>query len=93
MELSRTNKRDEASIRGRRARAGLRGAGRSAWRALCGGGLRLRCSLNDESGQGVAEYVIILAVIVVAAIILAVAFHDQLAAVWQNVTSQLGDLA
>ena len=53
----------------------------------------LRTRLRDESGQGVAEYVIILAVIVVAAIILAVAFHDKLAAVWQSVTNQLGDLA
>jgi len=50
-------------------------------------------AFRDENGQGVAEYVIILAVIVVAAIILAVAFHEQLAAVWQSVTSQLGDLA
>ncbi|MCL2323961.1 MAG: hypothetical protein FWC48_00055 [Actinomycetia bacterium] len=56
--------------------------GRPLWSCLAG-----------ESGQGVAEYVIILAVIVVAAIILAVAFHDQLAAVWQSVTSQIGDLA
>jgi len=58
------------------------------WGRLC-----LRTRLRDESGQGVAEYVIILAVIVVAAIILAVAFHDKLAAVWQSVTNQLGDLA
>ncbi len=49
--------------------------------------------LREEAGQGVAEYVIILAVIVIAAIVLAIAFHDQLAAVWESVTSQLGDLA
>ena len=49
--------------------------------------------LNDESGQGVAEYIIILAVIVVAAIVLAIAFHDQLADVWDSVTSQLGEIA
>jgi Flp pilus assembly pilin Flp len=49
--------------------------------------------LREDEGQGVAEYVIILAVIVIAAIVLAIAFHDQLAAVWGSVTSQLGDLA
>jgi len=49
--------------------------------------------VRNEAGQGVAEYIIILAVIVVAAIILAIAFHDQLAAVWNSVTEQLGGLA
>jgi len=49
--------------------------------------------LRNESGQGVAEYIIILAVIVVAAIILAIAFHEQLAAVWDSVTDQLGGIA
>ena len=49
--------------------------------------------LRDDSGQGVAEYIIILAVIVVAAIILAIAFHEQLAAVWESVTDQLGGVA
>jgi len=63
------------------------------YQAVMRGQARLRTSARNESGQGVAEYVIILAVIVVAAIILAVAFHDKLAAVWQSVTSQLGDLA
>jgi len=61
--------------------------------AVVAGPVWLRAGARDESGQGVAEYVIILAVIVVAAIILAVAFHDKLASVWQSVTNQLGDLA
>jgi len=55
--------------------------------------LRTTRWLSDETGQGVAEYIIILAVIVVAAIILAIAFHDQLAAVWESVTEQLGGIA
>jgi len=38
----------------------------------------------------VAEYVIILAVIVIACIILAIAFHEQLTSVWQSITEQLG---
>jgi len=46
-----------------------------------------------DCGQGVAEYVIILAVIVIACIILAIAFHEQLASVWESVTSQLGGIA
>ncbi|MCL2438229.1 MAG: hypothetical protein FWE48_00430 [Coriobacteriia bacterium] len=45
---------------------------------------------RSESGQGVAEYVIILAVIVIACIILAIAFHEQLTSVWQSITEQLG---
>ena len=65
----------------------------SVYQAALRGQARVRACLRGESGQGVAEYVIILAVIVVAAIILAVAFHDKLSAVWQSVTSQLGDLA
>lgn len=94
----------ELTGKGRRATAGavmkhaghyLQGFGYTALRILRREGPRPRpCpALRDESGQGVAEYVIILAVIVVAAIILAVAFHDKLAAVWQSVTSQLGDLS
>ena len=53
----------------------------------------LKSWLKGETGQGVAEYIIILAVIVVAAIVLAIAFHDQLSAVWDSVTSQLGGIA
>jgi Flp pilus assembly pilin Flp len=56
-------------------------------------GQALALPLRDEAGQGVAEYIIILAVIVVAAIVLAIAFHDQLKAVWDSVTSQLGSIA
>ncbi|MCL2679975.1 MAG: hypothetical protein FWF11_00635 [Coriobacteriia bacterium] len=48
--------------------------------------------LRRDCGQGVAEYVIILAVVVIACIILAIAFHEQLAGVWESVTSQLGSI-
>ena len=52
---------------------------------------KAKCRL--DSGQGVAEYIIILAVIVIACIILAVAFHEQLTSVWNSVTDQLGGIA
>jgi Flp pilus assembly pilin Flp len=55
--------------------------------------LKSRKFLRDDSGQGVSEYIIILAVIVIAAIVLAIAFYDQLSAVWDSVTSGLGDLS
>ena len=45
-----------------------------------------------DSGQGVAEYVIILAVIVIACIVLAVLFHEQLVALWEKVTGALEDI-
>jgi Flp pilus assembly pilin Flp len=54
---------------------------------------RFHTALHSDRGQGVSEYVIILAVIVIAAIVLAVAFHDQLETIWENVTSSLGELA
>lgn len=43
---------------------------------------------NDE-GQGISEYLIILAVVVIAAIALATTFSDQLSALWGSITSQL----
>lgn len=46
----------------------------------------------DDCGQGIAEYVIILAVIVVAGIVLVTAFGDQLSTVWESVTTQFGTL-
>ncbi|MCL2525518.1 MAG: hypothetical protein FWE46_00480 [Coriobacteriia bacterium] len=45
---------------------------------------------QSDSGQGVSEYIIILAVIVIACIILAVAFHGQLESLWSSVTGKLG---
>ena len=54
--------------------------------------LRCSCAVRSESGQGIAEYVIILAVIVIACIILAVAFHGQLQALWDSITTQLGSI-
>jgi len=53
-------------------------------------GLRFWHGLKSESGQGIAEYVIILAVIVIACIILAIAFHSQLQDLWTSITAQLG---
>lgn len=45
--------------------------------------------LRDEQGQGISEYLIILAVVVIAAIALATTFSDQLSALWGSITSQL----
>lgn len=45
-------------------------------------------ALNDE-GQGISEYLIILAVVVIAAIALATTFSDQLSSLWGSITSQL----
>lgn len=49
-------------------------------------------SLSCDAGQGIAEYVIILAVIVVTGIVLVTAFGGQLTSVWTNVTTQFGTL-
>jgi len=84
-------RRGRAGLLSRRASVVREACGR-LWRGALDAGARMRRATGDEQGQGVAEYVIILAVIVVAAIILAIAFHDKLAAVWQSVTEQLGDL-
>ena len=50
------------------------------------------CSLRSDSGQGVAEYIIILAVIVIACIALAIAFKGQLTELWNTVTGALGGI-
>ena len=48
--------------------------------------------LGRDAGQGVAEYAIILAVIVVGAIALATAFSTQLGEVWSSITTQMATL-
>lgn len=53
---------------------------------------RVSLILRDTGGQGIAEYVIILAVIVVAGIVLTTAFGGQLATVWGSVTTQFATL-
>lgn|GEM_PF-1113484 len=60
------------------------------WGKLSTLGTRWYHKAKSDSGQGVAEYVIILAVIVIACIILAIAFHEQLTSVWESITQQLG---
>ena len=52
----------------------------------------LQCKLRSDSGQGVAEYIIILAIIVIACIALAIAFNNQLTALWERVTGALGGI-
>jgi len=45
--------------------------------------------LSSECGQGTAEYAILIAVVVVAAVVLVVAFGDKLTAIWTNANSQM----
>lgn len=45
--------------------------------------------LAPESGQGISEYLIILAVVVIAAIALATTFSGQLKSLWDSITQQL----
>lgn len=49
----------------------------------------IKKSLVSESGQGISEYLIILAVVVIAAIALATTFSDQLSTLWGSITTQL----
>lgn len=48
---------------------------------------------TDESGQGISEYLIILAVVVIAAIALATTFSDQLSSLWESITTQLSSIS
>ena len=56
-----------------------------ATRSYC----KCKAKCSADSGQGVAEYIIILAVIVIACIGLAFLFRDQLSVLWETVTSAL----
>lgn len=48
---------------------------------------------DNESGQGISEYLIILAVVVIAAIALATTFSDQLSSLWGSITTQLSSIS
>ncbi|MCL2605957.1 MAG: hypothetical protein FWD93_01570, partial [Coriobacteriia bacterium] len=54
---------------------------------------RFHCKLRCELGQGVAEYVIILAVIVIACIALAIIFRGQLVTLWESITGEFGTIS
>lgn len=56
-------------------------------------GLKLATHIQSESGQGISEYLIILAVVVIAAIALATTFSDQLTNLWDSITSQLAAIS
>lgn len=49
--------------------------------------------ISRESGQGISEYLIILAVVVIAAIALATTFSEQLTSLWTSITSQLSAIS
>lgn len=48
---------------------------------------------SDDAGQGISEYLIILAVVVIAAIALATTFSDQLSSLWNSITTQLSAIS
>lgn len=50
-------------------------------------------AITSDAGQGIAEYLIILAVVVIAAIALATSFSGELSALWESITSQLSAIA
>jgi len=52
------------------------------------GATRMYCGLKCESGQGISEYIIILAVIVIVCIALAIAFRGQLVGFWERVNAE-----
>ncbi|MBK5211410.1 MAG: hypothetical protein JJE36_03760 [Coriobacteriia bacterium] len=49
----------------------------------------LRSYFGEDSGQGISEYLIILAVVVIAAIGLATKFNAALTGLWGSITSQI----
>lgn len=49
--------------------------------------------VSHDEGQGISEYLIILAVVVIAAITLATTFSTELTALWNSITSQLSAIA
>lgn len=50
-------------------------------------------AITSDAGQGIAEYLIILAVVVIAAIALATSFSGELSALWDSITAQLSAIA
>ena len=54
-----------------------------------GGGVDLRSFMHDETGQGLVEYALIIAVIAVAAIVAMLFLQDQLSNVFSNIGNNL----
>ena len=54
---------------------------------------RLRAYFMKDSGQGISEYLIILAVVVIAAIALATTFSTELTGLWESITSQISAIS
>lgn len=50
-------------------------------------------AIHNDAGQGISEYLIILAVVVIAAIALATTFSGELTGLWESITSQLSAIA
>ncbi len=46
---------------------------------------------NDESGQGLTEYAVIIALVAVGLILILVAFRDAIATVFRDTTAELGN--
>ena len=54
-----------------------------------GGGVDLRSFMHDETGQGLVEYALIIAVIAVAVIVAMLFLQDQLSNVFSNIGNNL----
>lgn len=46
---------------------------------------------SDESGQGLTEYAVIIALVAVGLILVLIAFRDAIAQVFRDTTSELGN--
>jgi pilus assembly protein Flp/PilA len=46
---------------------------------------------NDESGQGLTEYAVIIALVAVGLILVLIAFREAIAQVFRDTTDQLGN--
>ena len=47
---------------------------------------------EKQGGQGTAEYAVLIGIVVVAAVVLVVAFGDQLKSVWQNAITEMSSV-
>jgi pilus assembly protein Flp/PilA len=51
----------------------------------------LKSLWNDESGQGLTEYAVIIALVAVGLILVLVAFREAIAQVFRDTTNELGN--
>ena len=54
--------------------------------------IQLLSAMNNEEGQDLAEYGLVLLLVAIAAVVAVTAFGQQIAAVFTNITGQLGGI-